>query len=252
MNRLLVRLLLTLSVMSISALSYADCSTVSLPTGWQLDEYEDCKNELGLYNAYDEAGKYGFIQQSGAIAIPARFDEAWGFSDNLALVKINGYYGYIQPNGEYAITPIYDDGWRFSNGIAKVQKEDKFGFIDTQGNVQIPLIYDKISLPKNGYIIAARADKQGLLDTQGNVLIPFNYTDIDYPSEGMVLAEDVQDDGSMRQGFLDMNGSIALPFIYESAGSFVGGVAEVEVDWERQLINKYGEQVEPKANLMLF
>lgn len=45
--------------------------------------------------------KHGFINQTGKLVIPAKydFDNIWSFSNGLARVKINGKYGFINKTG---------------------------------------------------------------------------------------------------------------------------------------------------------
>ena len=40
-------------------------------------------------------GKYGFIDQTGKIIIPLKYDYVGDFFDRLAYVELNGKYGFI-------------------------------------------------------------------------------------------------------------------------------------------------------------
>ena len=44
-------------------------------------------------------GKWGYIDKSGTLVIPARYDDAWDFSEGLAHVNLNGRWFYIDKNG---------------------------------------------------------------------------------------------------------------------------------------------------------
>ncbi len=73
----------------------------------------------GLALVRDDAGLYGHIRRDGTWAIPLSFfEEAHSFSENFALVKVNGSYGYVDHEGNLAIQPKYVRAASFSEGLA--------------------------------------------------------------------------------------------------------------------------------------
>ena len=44
-------------------------------------------------------GKWGFIDKSGTLVIPCKYDDAWAFSEGRAEVKLNGKRGYVNKSG---------------------------------------------------------------------------------------------------------------------------------------------------------
>ncbi len=64
--------------------------------------------------------KWGFIDQTGKIICPPRFADAKSFSEGLAAVKINGKYGYVDRTGKLVIKPKYWQAGSFSNGRALI------------------------------------------------------------------------------------------------------------------------------------
>lgn len=71
-------------------------------------------------------------------------------SEGLAVVKRDGKYGFIDNTGQVVIPPKYDLVWDFSEGLARVSQNGKAGFIDNTGKVVIPLKYDKAYSFYNG------------------------------------------------------------------------------------------------------
>ena len=69
-------------------------------------------------------GKCGYVDKSGKLVIPARFDDADSFSDGLAAVSIDGKYGYIDKAGEMKIPASFDCATAFRNGLGIVYKTD--------------------------------------------------------------------------------------------------------------------------------
>ena len=51
--------------------------------------------------------RYGYLDKSGAEAIPAIFHSAYGFSEGSAAAKVGNLWGYIGPSGVFKITPQF-------------------------------------------------------------------------------------------------------------------------------------------------
>ena len=77
--------------------------------------------------------KIGF-KKDGVVVIPAKYDNAWKFSEGLAAVALKGKWGYIDKTGKEVIPIKYDDVNDFKNGAAAVRLKGKRGTIDKQGN----------------------------------------------------------------------------------------------------------------------
>lgn len=101
-------------------------------------------------------GKYGYIDQSGRVVIPPKFDMAKRFSEGLARVKVGRKWGFIGPSGELAIKPQYDIGENigdndgsldFHEGMAAVSIDGgrKWGYIDKTARVIIAPSYGRVS-----------------------------------------------------------------------------------------------------------
>lgn len=82
----------------------------------------------------DKNGKYGFVNGQGKWVISPQFDDAWGFNDGIARIKLKSKYGYIKMDGSYLLEPQFDDIGSFENGIAKIELNDKYGFIKADGS----------------------------------------------------------------------------------------------------------------------
>ena len=66
-----------------------------------------------------KGGKFGYIDRTGKVIIPFKFDDAWQFSEGLASVKIGEKRGYINENGKIVIEPQFDWANSFFEGLAK-------------------------------------------------------------------------------------------------------------------------------------
>ncbi|EAK9856530.1 WG repeat-containing protein [Campylobacter lari] len=61
-----------------------------------------------LYGFCSTKTKYGFIDKQGNLVIEAKYDNAWGFSEGLARVELNGKYGFVDKQGNLVIETEYD------------------------------------------------------------------------------------------------------------------------------------------------
>ena len=58
-------------------------------------------------------------------------------AEPLAAVRVDGKFGYIDKTGELVIPAKYNRAWKFSEGLGKVLLNNKFGFVDKDGTVVI-------------------------------------------------------------------------------------------------------------------
>jgi len=92
--------------------------------------------KLAPFRASDK--KFGFINERGKVAIPAKFQSVGYFKNGLAWAKENdGKLGYIDPKGEWVIKPQFDAGREFDSesGLARIKKDDKWGYVNHSGEI---------------------------------------------------------------------------------------------------------------------
>jgi hypothetical protein len=115
--------------------------------------------------------KFGYMDQTGKMVIPPRFDGAGEFSEGLAQVFIGakideskgpkaslhgagGKFGYIDESGKVVIPPQFDLVTSFSEGMALVgmgePEKAKWGYIDKTGKIVVPLALEAAGPFKEG------------------------------------------------------------------------------------------------------
>jgi len=104
------------------------------------------------------------------------------------------------PNGEteFKIEPMFEQAAGFFDGLAAVKMNDKWGYIDEEGDIIVEFIYDRATSLRNGIamVLKEETDSDGdttsgfwaLIDSQGNLLTDFDYTAIGQFEDGVAIA----------------------------------------------------------------
>lgn len=184
--------------------------------------------------------------------VPPQFENAHGFSEGLAPVKVGDYWGFIDRTGKMAIKPQFNPkqpqyNSYFSEGLAAVNFSEggagEWGFIDKSGKVVINPQFrgDYYSPPlfREGLAcISVEGGKVGFIDKTGKMVIPPEFYGSLRFSDGLSV---VQIDG--KQGYINKKGQLALPAIYETAFPFSNGMAVVVIDGKSAIINREGQVI---------
>ncbi len=121
--------------------------------------------------------KWGYIDiYTEQKTIPAKYDKALPFTENLGLVMANGKVAYIDSTGKEIIPFKYVTGTPFVEGIAFVSKDgNKFGLIDKKGFEHGQFIYDDIQDFSDGLALVVIGGKVGFINKEGVQIVPCKY-----------------------------------------------------------------------------
>ncbi|HSW12583.1 MAG TPA: WG repeat-containing protein [Solimonas sp.] len=171
-------------------------------------------------------GRYGYVDRSGAMAIPARFDKAEGFVDGMALVSAGGQYGGIDRGGQWLIEPKFSRPFRFSEGLAAVLVSGKgYGYIDRSGKWVIEPQYNYAYNFADGRARVQLKDGYGYIGRDGKLAIA--------PSAEFRIGADFHDGRAPVRvegkgwGYLDTEGRLAVAPQFFSAEAYSEGLAAV-------------------------
>lgn len=87
------------------------------------DVYEDVVPfESGALTAVCKAGKWGFVNTDGEMALACQYEGAQAFTQGMAAVCQDGKWGYIDTAGEMIIAPVFEAAYPFTSaGTAPVK-----------------------------------------------------------------------------------------------------------------------------------
>lgn len=135
---------------------------------------EDELNEDGYMDEWGCTGE-GYIDKTGAIAIPPQFRDTYDFSEGLALVETkHGEHVFIDTKGDVALKFDFDYEPRypyFFEGLVAVKVNGKFGFADKTGKIVIAPQFHQVSEFSEGLAGARIGQRWGFIDKTGEWVI---------------------------------------------------------------------------------
>jgi hypothetical protein len=158
--------------------------------------------------AIRDGKKIGFINRSGAVVVPPRFDAAGEPHEGLIKVYEGPHAGFIDFSGKIVVEPKYDSVEDFKDSRAIVRMGSKSFLIDPSGAVVGEIPYRPLGEFRQGLL---RVQATGLVDASGKKL-------------------------PTRYGFVDRQAKLVIPPQFLPAGEFsedrvnlpVGGLG---TDW---------------------
>ena len=214
-------------------------------------------------------GRWGFIDETGKVIIPTRFNEAKPFSEGLAAVVVSdeeyagGKVGYVDRTGTMVIKPQFDLGgsvsdYSFSQGLAAVTVIDKWGYIDRAGKVLIaPQFAVAFPFSEDRAVVGVYREGDysgeeiwGYIDKAGRWVVRPRFSHAGAFSEGLAPVAVGE-----KVGYINKQGQMAIPARFDlgygcleplaslSAWNFSGGLAAARVGEKWGFINQSGEFV---------
>jgi hypothetical protein len=191
-----------------------------------------------------QGGKAGYIDRTGSIVIPPRFDVARGFREGLAPVKVGEKWGVIDQQGNMVAPPQFDAVKPFYEGMALIEVQRKCGFIDGHCQIIIPPQFEWADYFSEGLTVVRVVGKFGFIDRKGTMVITPQYEGASGFSEGLAP---VKTKG--KWGYIDRKGKIVIAPRFDSAGPFRQGLANVGMGKGTEpkfgFINRQGQLIIP-------
>lgn len=83
----------------------------------------------GLAAISNDDGKWGYIDESGKLVIPHKYDYARNFCQGYTAVSTQGYWGFIDKTGKEITGPVFDNVTSLKEGKAKVRYNRLWGIL---------------------------------------------------------------------------------------------------------------------------
>ena len=205
--------------------------------------YEDARQFIGDRAAVRLNGKWGFIDPSGATAVPLQYDWCgsfgeYGFDKSVAMVKnevdkfkvpilsdcptalidrkgnrVTPFYGFIFPVRDKVA--FVNDG-RTDFADTRLQNlgfaDGKWGCIDPKGRLVVPCVYELayLLIATPGFTIVRRDGKWGVLNDRGRPIVPCAV----YYKEGHTVIDTQADTAEAGKSVAAPNGGFREKLLY--------------------------------------
>ncbi|SDM62027.1 WG repeat-containing protein [Acetanaerobacterium elongatum] len=199
----------------------------------QYDETQYFREELA---AVKTGGKWGYIDKTGAVRIAPQYSNTLGFSEGFAASLLNGKWGFIDATGKMGLQ--YEAAESFSGGLAAVETGKTFGFVNSKGEMVVPAIYQKVLPFAEGAAAVLLDGKWGYIDTVGRTIILPQYEEAYSFQNGVARVK-----SGGKYGYINRMGWQLTPFEYDQAWGFSEGLATVRVGKLYGYVNLNGEMV---------
>lgn len=225
------------------------------------------------YVIFSQGGRYGYLDREGNVAIPARYSNAFNFSEGAAAVgTADGRYFFIDKAGnELFGGASFRYASSFSEGYAAVVTQDGATMMDRDG-VVAQTYYDKTRELSDGLSAVLVGEKWGYAGPDMELVIEPRFLTAGNFADGLATVEDeegmyhidrtgkrvderiwdktfdfsdgyatVFEDGFY--GYQDKSGKVAIPPQFEDVWSFQEGLCPVKRDNRWFYIDRQGNPV---------
>lgn len=184
--------------------------------------------------------KNGVIDTLGNTIIPFEYDKIHPYTNDLALVVLNGKMGIVDRNGEVQGEIIYDQITKLDEEKIQVQIDDRTGFINRNGETVEALKHKGFESLDSKFIHFTGAhESRWIVNTVTNDTL-YIERDERFGKQGFVR---VIQDG--KRGMIDRTGNLVLPTEYNLIYQFRNGVLLVQKDGLYGLLDEELKVVEP-------
>ena len=167
------------------------------------------------------------------------------FSEGMAPFVDGKRWGYIDRSGNVVVPATWGHAAVFSDGLAGVSQDGQMRYIDHGGNVVflLPAHLRSRGFREGMAVVfhprAHRLSRYGVIDALGRLVVPPSYPMIGNFSERMAVVETP----SGLWGYIDVTGDLVIPATFDRAGSFGEGRAFVKEGSEKYFIDTLGSKV---------
>jgi hypothetical protein len=186
-------------------------------------DYNFGYSKEGLFKVIDTKDKIGFVNASGKLIVPCKYDYVSSFENGFSVVRyLKGEYeytyGFIDSTGKEVIPVKYGHLEYYPEDKVLVYGDETvsdLGLMNLKGEILIPAQY--VYWSKNiskGLWPVGKNDKFGAINLKNQVIIPFDFAMIESYSDALGIAA-AQKEESGKFGFIDRTGKTVIPFEYD-------------------------------------
>ena len=136
---------------------------------------------------FNEDGKFGLKNESGAIIVEAEYKKLIRLGNKGWIIQKGSRFGIMADSGKILVDTKYNYAERILGKYAKLKKGDKFGLFDEDGFEILPVEYSSIDLLFGGMFLTCRNYKYGVTDMNGQPILDNIFDDIYMPEPNKMV-----------------------------------------------------------------
>jgi hypothetical protein len=185
-------------------------------------------------------GYFGFVTRSGKIAFPKTFQSVskLGFQGGPSPASNGRQWGYIDKSGKWVVEPQFDDAFNFSEGLGGVSVSGKWGYIDARGKFAVNPQFDAAFNFDCGAAPVRTGANWTLIDAKGDPIGGQTFLEIEPACDDGLRPARTKDGWGYVKG-----ASFVVRPIFDTADSFLGGLARVTIGDRDVYVDKTGAYV---------
>jgi hypothetical protein len=214
--------------------------------------------------------RWGFIDSTGRIAIPPRFESTVAVEAERAMtesesgkpresdffmapgvgpestwaigVRTGGRWGFVDQRGTLLGSQRFDAIESWSDGLAAVRVGERWGFADASGRLSLAALYDDAARFTGGLCVVTVDGLRGIIDADGQWLAKPRFQSIE--ADDSVFHDNRAVVGMEGQkGYVSRAGTVAIPPMFDDAFPFGEGLAAVVREGRAGYIDTAGRMV---------
>lgn len=216
-----------------------------------INNYSNERAVFGLMENNNDRYLYGYLDNNGNEVIEAKYEEAFQFKDDIALVKQKNTYMLIDKKGKVLFQYNYPYVNSYGEEKLVFAKEDggPYGYINKEGTIVIEPIYTSASEFKNGVAIVGMgpiySENFGVISEKGHYIYEPIYDDIINLGEDRIalgkFSSDEKIPFSFKYAIGDTAGKLLTEYLFLSIGEYEEGLSYGSNEEFTFFINKEGE-----------
>lgn len=177
-----------------------------------------------------ETNLYGFMDKTGKVVVPCKYESALDFSDGVSVCFKDGKYFVIDKEGNTLVEPRNERISSFSEDLALIYNdEEAVSFIDKSGNEVIPCNPSVKYNPRgfqNGFCVVTLNNKDNaFLNKDGEIInTGFKGKMSSFSKEGLAVITDL--DGEYKTVIINSKNEVVTKFqfaVFGNATEFENG-----------------------------
>ena len=147
------------------------------------------------YFTFIEKEKFGFIDATGTVMIPAQFNTlsrdylCKSITENIIIVTENNKEIAFDKTGKRLSQKSYDKVEYFSPGLLKVWNDGQVGLLEISGNLIIDIKYTDLKFIEQNLIIAQKGKAIGIITYREQQILSLLYDEIKLEKEGLITVK---------------------------------------------------------------